>query len=79
MRPETLVTPNAGFRSGLVPLFHGGVPGLALGDLLLPPAVTGITGMATTSRDAGFTRITTSSSLVYVTTEHELATACAAC
>jgi hypothetical protein len=58
-------------------LFHGGAPGRAVGDLLLPPFVTG----AVSWRDRGEGRdlgpVVQRHDRVYVTSERSLARACA--
>ena len=78
MDQDQLSQLNADVRARRVRLWHGGVAGLRPGDQLLPPAVTGATGMRQESIDAGFKRIATSESQVYVTTERSLARAIAA-
>ncbi|WP_291049821.1 hypothetical protein [Herbiconiux sp.] len=78
MDPEALRTLNVNIRAGKTRLYHGGFPGLAVGDMLLPPAESGATSMRGESERAGFRRITTSVGLVYVTTERSLAVAVAA-
>lgn len=69
---------NEQVRSGRVRLFHGGFPGLQPGDYILPPAESGVSSMRDDSRRAGFSRITTATDRVYVTTERPLAAAAAA-
>ena len=58
--------------------FHGGAPGRRKGDLLLPPSVTGLnTTTRTRSVAAGMGNITGRHDRVYVTSDRELARACA--
>lgn len=59
-------------------LYHGGAPGRRRGDLLLPPSKTGLTRTTRTeSVRAGFGNVTQRNDRVYVTTDRELAHACA--
>jgi hypothetical protein len=59
-------------------LFHGGAPGRRKGDLLLPPSVTGLTTTTRTrSAAAGLGNSTQRHDRVYVTSDRELARACA--
>ncbi|GAA2236181.1 hypothetical protein N1031_10660 [Herbiconiux moechotypicola] len=78
MDSEALRTLNENVRAAKTRLYHGGIPGLAVGDMLLPPAESGVRSMKGDSERAGFRRITTSDRLVYVTTERSLAAAAAA-
>lgn len=78
MDPEALRTLNENVRAAKTRLYHGGFPGLTVGDMLRSPAESGATSMRGESERAGFRRITTSAGLVYVTTERSLAAAAAA-
>jgi hypothetical protein len=57
--------------------FHGGVPGLRSGDLLLPPAATGTARALTT--ELGHLGTFARSDRVYLTTDRAAARAFAAC
>jgi hypothetical protein len=70
---------NSQVRQGRIRLFHGGIPYLQAGDMIVPPIESGETGMRGESELAGFSRITTAANLVYVTTERSLGVAFAAC
>lgn len=78
MNPMELKDLNNDVREGRVRIWHGGVPGLRPGDLILTPSSTGAESMRQESIDAGFRRVVTAPDLVYVTTERELARAIAA-
>jgi len=57
--------------------WHGGAPGRRPGDLLLPPAETGVRSRREDSERAGFGNITQRIDLVYFTVDRNLARACA--
>ncbi|MFJ3490617.1 hypothetical protein [Leifsonia aquatica] len=73
MDQTSLQTLHEAVRLRRTPLFHGGVPDLAIGELLLPPSVTGVESLAAVSARAGLRNITTNRDLVYVTIERRLA------
>lgn len=55
-------------------LWHGGAPGLNVGDRLLPPTATGLVRTrADQSAEAGLSQISQRRDRVYVTTDRELA------
>ena len=58
-------------------LWHGGVPGLRVGDWILPPAETGAESIGDVSRALGFTRVVSRLDRAYVTTDRQLALALA--
>lgn len=68
----------ADVRARKVRLWHGGAPGLRVGEYVLPPTETGARSMRHQIRQSGFARITAADTFVYVTTERPLAAAIAA-
>lgn len=78
MDPAALDRLNSKVRAGAVPIFHGGAPDLRVGDMVLPPKVTGVQSMRLFLEGAGLGTVTTSESLVYVSLRRPLAAAAAA-
>lgn len=78
MSPDELQALNDAVKQGTARLWHGGAPALRVGDLILPPAVTGVQSMRSSLVQGGLGRVTTREDHVYVTTERSLARAVAA-